>query len=109
MEKPNFRLNITNNDETKEFIADQDNSELYRHIGSLAIYNHAYFDLGDNLCTRIWVHDASYPQVEKYMLANDFVSHDNLRKVNPNDQEAYDKMIERQTGDLDDMPEDWRE
>ena len=105
--EPHFKLNITRAEGRVEFEATRDNASLYRHMGGLAIYNHAYFDLGNNECTRIWVHDESYPQVEGYMLQNKFVHHDNLREVNVNDADAYDKMIERQASDLESIPDDW--
>jgi hypothetical protein len=76
-------------------------------MGALAIYDHAYFDLSDNQCTRIWRHDASYETVERYMLGNGFPLHANLREVNKHDVDAYDEMIKRQAGDLESIPEDW--
>lgn len=106
--EPSFNLNINTSEGLRGFEATRDNASLYRHIGSLAIYDHAYFDLNEGQCTRIWQHDESYPQVEGYMLQQKFPVHDNLRTVNTHDADAYDKMIERNAADLDQIPEDWR-
>jgi hypothetical protein len=89
------------------FEANRDNASLYRHIGILAIYDHAYFNLDEGLCTRIWRHDESYAQVEGYMVQQKFPLHDNLRTVNTNDADAYDKMIERNAADLEQIPDEW--
>lgn len=108
LNEPHFKLSVNSRDgESKEFIATRDNSSLFRHMGALAIYDHGYFDLGENQCTRIWRHDASYPQVEKYMITQGFPIHANLRKVDKYDVEAYDEMIARQT-QMDTIPEDWQ-
>lgn len=106
--EPHFNLNISTSEGLRGFEATRENSTLYRHFGRLALFNHAYFEIGDGQCTRIWTHDESYPQVEKFMLHHKFPLHDNLREVNSHDAEAYDKMIERQTSDLENLPEDWQ-
>ena len=105
--EPSFNLNIIKDGESTIFEANRDNTSLYRHIGSLAVYNHAYIDLGDNLCTRVWRHNDSYEKVESFMIANDYPIHDNLRQVNKHDADAYDDMISRQMTDLEQIPEGW--
>lgn len=105
--EPHFNLNISTAEGLRGFEANRDNASLYRHFGALAIYDHAYFDLNEGQCTRIWRHDESYPQVEGYMVQNKFVLHDNLREVNPHDADAYEKMIERQATDIDKIPDGW--
>lgn len=113
-EKPAFfKLSVNKtNGESYEFVADRDNTELYRHVGALGLsmYDHAYIDLSDEngpKSTRIWRHMESYTQVEGYMIQNDFVVHDNLRRVNQSDIEAFDEMIMRQAGSIDEVPEGW--
>lgn len=106
--EPHFNLNINGPEGARGFEANRDNASLYRHFGALAIYNHVYVDLGDNLCTRIWKHDVDYPKLEPFMIAQNFVHHDNLRVVNEHDVDAYNKMIERQAQDLDTIPDDWK-
>lgn len=107
--EPHFNLNIKGPEGMRGFEANRDNSSLYRHFGALAIYNHVYIDLGENLCTRIWKHDVDYPKIEPYMIANGFTDHNNLREkdLSKADVEAYDKMIKQQANDLDQIPEDW--
>lgn len=106
LQEPHFTLSVNKGEESHEFIATRDNSSLYRHIGQLALYDHAYFDLEEGQCVRIWRHDASYGQVEKYMISQGFPLHANLRAVNKYDIEAYDEMIARQTS-MDTVPDDW--
>lgn len=106
--EPHFNLNINTAEGLRGFEATRDNASLYRHIGMLAIYDHAYFDLSNNECTRIWRHDADYTKVEGYMVQEKFPIHDNLREVNKHDADAYDKMIQRQAADLDQIPDDWK-
>lgn len=107
--QPSFGLNIMKDGESTIFEANPDNATLWRHVGALAIYNHAYIDLGDDTCTRIWRHHDSYPQVEDFMLKHGFTSHDNLRErdLNKHDVKAYDDMIAREAGDFESLPEGW--
>ena len=108
-ELPKFTLVANTAEGPKDIEATPSNTELYRHLGSLGLsqYDHAYTQVGAEGCIRVWRHNDHYSQVEAFMLAANYPLHDNLRKVNAHDVEAYDQMIAAQSGDLDHIPEDW--
>ena len=109
---PHFNLSVDNKDTGPyEFEANPTNTELFRHLGSLAlsVYDHVYIDMSteeENRCMRLWRHHPNYEQLEGFMIAKKFPIHDNLRTVNKYDLDSYDEMIKRET-EMDSIPDNW--
>lgn len=91
-----------------EFEAVPENTSLFRFMGHLAMYNHAFFAKSETGGVYLFAAHPGYAEVEEYMLENDYPIHDKLRGVAQCDMDAYDNMVKSCLTDIEaGVPEDW--
>lgn len=98
----------------KEFDSTPDNTTLFTFAGGLAMYNHVFVATSrneqENVQTGTYVfslHDA-YNTMRDYMLRHEYPAHINLRSVAQCDQDAFNRMMEQQAGEIDGgIPDEW--
>lgn len=109
-EEPSVRLAI---DGGRIYELDRTNTSLYRFMGNLAIYNHVFYaqieenEVQDSFY--MFNTTPAYPQLEKYMVENDFTVRNNLTEVSSADQEAYIRSAIQDLGAADTIPDDWKQ
>lgn len=99
-----MRLRIEN----KEVEAHSDNTFVFRHLGKLAVYDHAYVKYGEgdqqNACY-IWNDAPIYPDFVKRAEEAGAEIHINLHEIHKADEANF---IKHHTTDLGDtLPEAW--
>jgi len=84
------------------------NARLYTHLGRLAIYDHAFIS-GDDYNSGFYIFNfvGGYDELKAFMLRNDFPAYLNQTEVAQGDIDAYDRIIQKDMGDFDGVPEDW--
>ncbi len=113
-EEPLMRLNIGD----EKFEATRQNTQLFRHIGKLACYNHIFLQTSVTDENRIgaYLFESSlkegemYDRVVEYMIDNEYPIHDNLQEVMECDKTAFNQMVHQQANDLeesDTFPPEW--
>lgn len=90
-----------------EFDAYRDNTRLYTHLGSLAIYDHVFCTRENEQGFYIFNFVDGYSTIKKFMLKNDYPAYLNQTEVAQCDVDAYERSIQRFLGDIDYLPENW--
>lgn len=107
-DEPVMRLELTDGE---EFHATRENSFLFRFAGHLTMYDHVFFLRDEEENSGIYIFSANpvFPDIVEYMTNNGYELHLNLREVAECDQDAFNRMIEKDTApELDaGVPEDW--
>lgn len=104
------RLGLTLNG--MEFEGTRRNIELYKHLGGLAIYDHAFIIYSEEETLkkgfRLWRDHQEYPVVHDFIVEHNFPQHLYLPVVQANDRLAYERHIEALCEDMsDNIPEIW--
>lgn len=94
-----------------EFLATRDNTSLFTHMGRLALYDHVFFQRGEDSGTYLFNVAEPYTTIMTHMLENNFPAHINLQEVAECDRVAFDKMIHKEAAhdfeEVDGVPDDW--
>lgn len=108
MEEPYFTLKGKNNERWQ---IGPDKSILYRHLGSLSMYDNVTAQLTDNppTFTRVFRHQNGYNELESHMMEAGYPMSVNLRKVAQAILNSFEQSISAQTEDIDTFPESWNE
>lgn len=100
--EPEMALNISSG----EFLATRENTRLYTHLGSLALYDHVFCS-GEQTGFYIFSFVDGYQTMKEYMLENNYPAYINHTEAAQVDIDAYDRAVHRSVGDIDHIPDGW--
>jgi hypothetical protein len=89
------------------------NSSLFSHLGTLAMYDHIFVSFDDEetdeTITGVYIfrHNDAFEGLRDFMEDNDFPMHLNLTDVAACDLEAFEQVLESETTDINEIPDNW--
>jgi hypothetical protein len=108
---PSLHLRIG---EDSELVLTPENTSLYTHIGEAAMYDHVFVQTGEgeeqSTGMYIFRHNDAFQSIKKHMKRHRFPLHLNNQDVAACDADAFERVIERSTEDLEALghvPEEW--
>ena len=101
-----FRMEFDNGE---EFETSPDNTELYRYVGNLAIMNHVYMEIDDEISLYVFAQSSAYPYLEELATMNRYPIHDNLQGATQSEVNAFNDHIDEMVKNIpDEVPEEWQ-
>lgn len=83
----------------------RDNTTIFRHLGSRAVYDHIFVNFDDGMGAYIWSTHPNYDELGTIAAENNCVMHLNLPDVADCDEHAYMQHHLRDSGDF--LPDGW--